>query len=121
LLLYTLKRYDEALAAFERAIEIDASVVGDWTYKGEIYHDLKRYNEALIALARDSLGFLFGEERIHLLVVETLLVSTVATASHGVRAHREQGHKEESKTYLSPSDGLIRVLMALLAGLANLS
>src|SRR6266446_4992030 len=44
-----LKRYDEALTAFEQAIRLDPNDVIAYRGKGSALRDLKRYDEALIA------------------------------------------------------------------------
>ncbi len=47
--LYDLKRYEEALAAYEQAIRLDPNVAVAYNNKGNILYDLKRYKEALAA------------------------------------------------------------------------
>ncbi len=45
-----LKRYEEALAAYEQAIRLDPNYVHAYNGKGNALSDLKRYEEALAAL-----------------------------------------------------------------------
>jgi tetratricopeptide (TPR) repeat protein len=47
--LYNLKRYDEALAAYEQAIRLDPNYALAYYNKGNALYDLKRYDEALAA------------------------------------------------------------------------
>lgn len=53
---YALKRYDDALAAFEQALHLDSCYVEAYQEKGTTLHNLERYEEALAAF----------EEAIHL-------------------------------------------------------
>ena len=46
---HNLKKFDEALSAFERAIELDAKNAATWFMKGHTLSDLKRHGEALTA------------------------------------------------------------------------
>ena len=47
--LYGLKRYEEALAAFEQAIRLDPNYVSAYYTKGEALRKLERYEEAITA------------------------------------------------------------------------
>ncbi len=47
--LRNLKRYDEALKAFEEIIRLDPSNATAWCLKGAVLGDLKRYNDAITA------------------------------------------------------------------------
>ncbi len=47
--LYNLKRYEEALEAFEKAIELNPKNADAWSGKGNVLPWLKRYEEALKA------------------------------------------------------------------------
>ena len=42
-----LKRYDEALAHYDRALSLNPDHAGAWSNKGVSLHELKRYDEAL--------------------------------------------------------------------------
>ncbi|NER84044.1 MAG: tetratricopeptide repeat protein [Leptolyngbya sp. SIO1D8] len=44
-----LKRYEEAITAYEKAIELDATSVYPHNGLGNVYRDLKRYEEAITA------------------------------------------------------------------------
>jgi len=50
--LYNLKRYEEALVSFDRAIELDASYPQAWALRGVVLYYLKRYEEALVSFDR---------------------------------------------------------------------
>src|SRR6266571_4683676 len=45
---YAPLRYEEALAAYEQAISLDATDAQAYIGKGDILYDLKRYEEALL-------------------------------------------------------------------------
>jgi tetratricopeptide (TPR) repeat protein len=47
--LYCQKRYDEAIQAYERAIELDQNLVYSWDGKGDALYYQERYDEALQA------------------------------------------------------------------------
>ena len=47
-----LKRYDEALESFDRAIELDANYQSAWANRGNVLNNLERYEEALESLDR---------------------------------------------------------------------
>ena len=47
--LYNLKRYEEALVAYEQAIRLDPNYVLAYDNKGDALYRLKRYEEALVA------------------------------------------------------------------------
>ena len=47
-----LKRYDEALESYDRAIELDANDKLVWNMRGNVLDDLKRYDEALVSYDR---------------------------------------------------------------------
>ena len=46
---HNLKKFEEALSAFERALDLDANDVDTWFFKGITLADLKRHEEALAA------------------------------------------------------------------------
>ena len=48
-ILHKLKRYEEAVAAFDRAIELDDKNAWAWHEKGQALYDLERYEESLTA------------------------------------------------------------------------
>jgi tetratricopeptide (TPR) repeat protein len=50
--LYTQKRYQEALAAYDWALTLNPENAEAWNSKGTVLHDLRRYNEALTASDR---------------------------------------------------------------------
>jgi tetratricopeptide (TPR) repeat protein len=50
--LYAQKRYEEALAAYERALALEPWESAYWNSKGNALWDLKRYEEALTAYER---------------------------------------------------------------------
>jgi len=59
LLLSRLGRYREAIASFDRSIEIDASCFAWWVFRGDAYADLGEYDAAI----RDySISFLLDED-----------------------------------------------------------
>ena len=45
--LYNLKRYQEALASYDKALELDANSYWIWVKRGDLLNNLKRYDEAL--------------------------------------------------------------------------
>jgi tetratricopeptide (TPR) repeat protein len=47
--LYSLSRYEEALAAFEQAIQLDPTFAAAYNNKGNLLYSLSRYEEALAA------------------------------------------------------------------------
>lgn len=47
--LYNLGKYEEALIAYDKAIEINPKYFEAWNYKGTVLYNLGRYEEALIA------------------------------------------------------------------------
>jgi tetratricopeptide (TPR) repeat protein len=51
-LLSNLKRYDEALASYDRALELDANYQWAWASRGNVLDNLKRYDEALVSYDR---------------------------------------------------------------------
>ncbi len=53
LALYDLKRYDEALAAYDRALALDPAYAIAWYSKGLALYALNRHDEALAAYDRD--------------------------------------------------------------------
>ena len=48
-LLCEQKRHEDALAAHEKAIALDADFAWPWNGKGNVLYDQKRYDEALAA------------------------------------------------------------------------
>src|SRR5206468_1444310 len=44
---HALKRYEEALAAYEQAVRLDPETADYYAGKGKVLHALKRYEEAL--------------------------------------------------------------------------
>jgi hypothetical protein len=46
-----LKRYDEAIVAFDTAISLQSNLVGAWYWKGRALYESKRYQEALVCLS----------------------------------------------------------------------
>jgi tetratricopeptide (TPR) repeat protein len=46
--LHKQKHYDEALAAYEKAITLDPQCAPAWNNKGNVFYDQKRYDEALV-------------------------------------------------------------------------
>jgi len=49
--LYNLTQYEQALAAFDKAIELDPDLVDAWYWKGRTLHNLEQYDKALQAYA----------------------------------------------------------------------
>ncbi len=49
LLLYNQSKYDEAIEAYDRAIEIDPQLVFAWLFKGRALYDQGRYVESIKA------------------------------------------------------------------------
>jgi tetratricopeptide (TPR) repeat protein len=47
--LLIMKRYDEAVAAYEQALMLDPTFIHAWNNKGTLFYNLKRYDEALAA------------------------------------------------------------------------
>ena len=45
--LYSAKKYEEALASYDKAIEINSENADAWNYKGHALNALSRYEEAL--------------------------------------------------------------------------
>ena len=45
--LKNLKRYDEALDAFDKALAINPDLDGAWLGRGNVFFDLKSYDQAL--------------------------------------------------------------------------
>src|SRR5258706_4363313 len=50
--LLSLKRYPEALAAYDRALALDPNEVDAWSNKGLALRSLKRHSEAVVAFDR---------------------------------------------------------------------
>ena len=49
--LNAMKRYDEALASFERVLALKPDYVDTWSNHGATLNELKRYDEALAVLS----------------------------------------------------------------------
>ncbi|MDF1533086.1 MAG: tetratricopeptide repeat protein, partial [Methanosarcinaceae archaeon] len=47
--LYDLEKYEEAIEAFDRAIELDPKDAFNWNFKGNALYDLEKYEEAIKA------------------------------------------------------------------------
>ncbi len=61
-LLRQLKRYEEALSAFDTATQMSTNAAVAWKQKSEVLAELKRYDEALTAITRAILAFPWQEE-----------------------------------------------------------
>ena len=46
---YNLKRYDDALAAYEKALALKPDLAEAWFGRGNVFYDLKRHDEAFAA------------------------------------------------------------------------
>ncbi len=44
-----MKRFDEALIAYEKALALDPALASGWLGRGNVSYELKRFDEALIA------------------------------------------------------------------------
>ena len=77
----TLKRYDEALADFNRAIELDPTFSAAFSNRGITYHTLQRYDDALADYTRAieldptkasaylNIGALYGRQEMFLVAL----------------------------------------------------
>ncbi len=45
----TLKRYDEAFAAYDKALALKPDLADAWLGRGNVFYALKRYDEAFAA------------------------------------------------------------------------
>jgi len=62
ILLRQLKRYEEALSAFDTATQMSTNPAVAWKQKSEILVELKQYDEALTSITRAILAFPWNEE-----------------------------------------------------------
>ena len=46
------KRYDEAFAAYDKALALKPDLENAWLGRGNVFCDLKRYDEAFAAMTR---------------------------------------------------------------------
>ena len=46
---FDLKRYDEAFAAYDKALSLKPDLEGAWLGRGNVFFELKRYDEAFAA------------------------------------------------------------------------
>ena len=44
-----LKRYDEAIVAYDKALALKPDLAGAWLGRGNVFYDLKRHDEAFAA------------------------------------------------------------------------
>ena len=49
---WNLKRYDKALAGYDKALSIKPDLENAWLGRGNVFCDLKRYDEALVAYGK---------------------------------------------------------------------
>jgi hypothetical protein len=62
MLLRQLKRYEEALSAFDTATQMSTNPAVAWKQKSEVLVELRRYDDALTAITRAILAFPLKEE-----------------------------------------------------------
>jgi superkiller protein 3 len=94
--LYYLKRYDEALAAFDQAATIDPDFAGTWTYRGTTLSALGRYGEAIAAYEKGfpwqtSQAFAFDPEDFKGLIQALRAAGRTAEAEAAERRASELG------------------------------
>jgi tetratricopeptide (TPR) repeat protein len=94
--LYYLKRYDEALAAFDQAAAIDPDFAGTWTYRGTTLSALGRYPEALAAYEKGfpwqtSQAFAFDPEDFKGLIQALRAAGWTTEAEAAERRAKELG------------------------------
>ncbi len=88
-----LKRYQEALAAYEQAIRLDPNYAPAYKGKGNALHDLKRYQEALVAY----------EQAIHLDPNLALAYNNKGVALHDLKRYQEALVAYEQAIHLDPN------------------